>query len=136
MTRFNLLVRAGCLALGVTLAVGCGEAPPPAPDVYPVTGTVTMESGTRLNDGAVELQSTTSTQYMAFGKIEPDGTYVVRTPLRDGRNVDGAVPGEYQIIVHGHSLESGSSPSQTLAETYRVEEQENQFDLVVKDADW
>lgn len=119
-----------------TLLIGCGKALPPTPAVFPVIGTVATTNGQRLSRGAVELQSVATSQEMAFGKIESDGTFVMQTILRDGRNIEGAVPGEYQVMVHGHSLESGSSPSQTLPQTYRVEEGDNLFDLVVKEANW
>lgn len=124
------------ILIAATFAIGCGKELPPAPTVYPVVGSVTTTSGQRLSRGAVELQSVATTQDMAFGKIEPDGTFAMKTILRDGRNIEGAVPGEYQVMVHGHSLESGSSPSETLPQTYRVEAGANQFDLIVKDAKW
>lgn len=135
LTAF-LLVGCGCAAAIVATA-GCEQKKlSPLPEVFPVNGTVSTVSGVRLSGGAVEFQSVGKIQSMGLAKINPEGSFEVDTPLRDGRNIQGLRAGDYQVTVHGNSGEQGELVSQTLPEVYTVEEKDNRFELTVKDAKW
>ena len=88
-----------CFLLG-----GCGESLPPT---VPVHGKMTWQ-GKPLGEERVSFQPAKIAEGLpkrpAVGNLNPDGTYRLGTFCTD----DGAVPGEYHVLVHSYS----SKPSQ------------------------
>jgi hypothetical protein len=69
--------------------------------LYPVTGRVTFDDGSPLDDGAVICEQVDGEQPVtARGKINPDGTYRLGT----NKPGDGARPGKYRVLVVPRSL--------------------------------
>jgi len=136
--RGNCLL--SCLAICLLL-VGCSEAPPF--DLESVRGTVTVDARP-LTQGKVMFAPIASGDGLnagkpAFGRIEPDGSYVLTTY----HDEDGAIVGEHWVTIFGAdknvaqvtpvSNSSGVAPTfDRLAVTQKqtvVAGQENQIDI-------
>ncbi len=93
-----------CLLLGLA-AGGCGER---LPEVVPVYGTVTWQ-GEPLTDGTVMLHpkhaGDGAPRRPATGLLDEQGKYRVST-FRTG---DGAMPGEYYVLVHSYLSEPSAA---------------------------
>ncbi len=103
-----------CLAFG-SAAGGCGER---LPEVVPVSGTVTWQ-GEPLTDGTVVLHPKGAAEELprrpATGSLDDAGRYRVST-FRTG---DGALPGEYYVLVHSYLSEpSDAADDDTLVPEY------------------
>jgi hypothetical protein len=88
---------APCVLIAVvTCVVGCGKT---RPKTYPVEGQVVFPDKSPLRGGAVEFRSTQlgpdGLPFVAQGDIDEEGYFVLRTYGVE----DGAVPGEYTVIV-------------------------------------
>ncbi len=75
-------------------AVGCGES---RVATYPVSGGVKFDSGEAVSLGMVEFRPNAGGP-IARGKLDQFGRFKLRTFVAD----DGAVVGEYQIVVVQH----------------------------------
>ena len=76
----------------VAILVGCGPTSQPAASgrvVLPSAGTFSFAGD------SVELRSKDKPTQLAFGQIQPDGSFKVES-LVDGKIVPGAPPGKYQ----------------------------------------
>lgn len=72
------------------VASGCGSGR------YPVTGRVTYEDGSPVDGGTVIGEATVGGKQVGVqGRIEKDGTFT----LGADKPGDGALPGEYRIII-------------------------------------
>ena len=97
-------MKVSCLPLAVCcLAMwGCGKSPP---TTIPVHGQVTWE-GKPLTTGTVTFQPVKTGEGQplrpAKGSLGPDGTY----RLSMFRTHDGAMPGEYAVVIHSHAADS------------------------------
>ncbi len=89
----------GVLGLVCLLSlIGCSKS---APNTYQVYGKVVLEDGTPIQIGTVEfrlkdLLKRYNERIVARGKIEQDGTFRLSTFEPN----DGAVPGDYEVIVN------------------------------------
>lgn len=87
------------LAVSWFVAVGC--APEGLPDVVPIRGVVTLD-GQPLPSGEVRYMPTDSAGRQARGRIDSRGRFELSTLRPD----DGALPGEYKIVVLAPAEES------------------------------
>jgi len=78
-----------CLAAGMGGLAGCA---PGYPETARVSGTITL-NGRPLNTGEIQFISTTG--MIAYGRVQPDGSYRLTSFQPD----DGAVPGKHQVII-------------------------------------
>jgi hypothetical protein len=92
MLRNSLIV--GCL-LCVFGCGGTGNAV--APPTLPVKGKVTLK-GQALKKGTITFEPDSGGKE-AFGKVQPDGTFV----LTSYKENDGAVPGVHRVYISGVS---------------------------------
>ena len=96
MTRF---LKSFSLALvSIVAFAGCS---PSTPATYPVYGKVVLEDGNPIQFGTVEfrlrdLLKQYKERIVARGKIEQDGSFRLSTFEPN----DGAVPGDYEVIVN------------------------------------
>lgn len=78
--------------------VGCGEAVEAPPKTYKVSGKVTYK-GQPVSKATVTFQALdagdSANRRPAIGEIQPDGTYQLSTFNPD----DGALPGDYQVVI-------------------------------------
>jgi hypothetical protein len=81
------------LAAAVFFIAGCGSSN--ELDMVPIRGEVTY-NGQPVTEGSVVYIPVESTGRQATGKIQPDGSFQLTT--REAN--DGAVVGEYKIVVH------------------------------------
>lgn len=82
-------------ALLLAAAFGCGSGR------YPVSGTVTYEDGSRLEEGIVAGEATVDGRLVAVqGNVQKDGSFQWGTE----RAGDGAYPGKYRVIVLSRAL--------------------------------
>jgi hypothetical protein len=108
MKRSWLLPCVFCL-----LACGCGES---LPQTIPVHGRVTWQ-GKPLATGTVTFEPVEKGEAKPLrpplGSIGPDGTYQLST----FRTHDGAMPGEYVVLIHSSTpppMESTAPPAKSL----------------------
>ena len=92
-----------CVALMATV-VGCGSSHPP---LTIVTGTVTYD-GEPLADAVISIMpesgggwdaTTSASPRPASGKSDAEGKFKLTTTFPDGAIVDGAVEGDYTVLV-------------------------------------
>src|SRR5262249_49138770 len=120
------LLLAGWVALA---GVGCKQGTPP-PKTYPATGKVVTKRGTPLGAGLIQFVPTGGTRYTTTGEIKPDGTFSLST-LVDGKHVDGAVEGTYDVTVLPASADQ-TVPSIHLPRQYTVKaEGKNHFEITI-----
>lgn len=98
------------------MATGCGDG---FPQRYPVSGTVRFADGSPVKTGTIELGGNGS-RWTASGEIQRDGSFVLTT-VNQG---DGAVPGEYKVVVRQMVLaylpaEGGHDHGKLVADRYR-----------------
>lgn len=99
VSRFGLLMILGVL-------VGCGSAKPlPAPTTVPVSGKILLASGSPLTGGRVMFKPKDPAMQEATSDVGPDGSFALTTFT----NKDGALPGEYVVVVELVSYKSGSA---------------------------
>jgi hypothetical protein len=88
------------LLLVLVLFIGCGNG-------NSVTGKVTFSDGTPLTSGEVMFSTST---FLAAGKIQPDGTYVIHA-----NNMKEGIPkGNYTVTVKAYEkIDSGTITATT-----------------------
>ena len=99
-TRWMVGCLIGCAATGLFTAAGCGPADGLS-GIVPVRGKVTLD-GEPLASGEIRYMPTAPEGRQARGSIESGGRFELST-LRPG---DGALPGEYRIVVLAPADES------------------------------
>jgi hypothetical protein len=72
---------------------GCGGTGPYSGTLYPVTGKVLLADGSPLSGGTIHFIPKQG-GLLAHGKIEPDGTFSLKSKTREG-----AAPGDYKIRI-------------------------------------
>lgn len=86
-------------ATGLLLLVyGCGGESVELPDTVPVTGTVTLD-GDPVEGAQITLKPTGEGGHSARATSTADGTFEVYTYISASHDLEGAVPGSYQISV-------------------------------------
>lgn len=115
-----------CIAM--VLCCGCSTS---ELDTAPVRGTVTLD-GKAIDSGMVFFRPERGR--MAIGKIQPDGTYVLFTYVKDGS--DGAIVGRHHVTVvppmaNGpHAEAEAPTMAHPIPEKYHSEATSNlQFDV-------
>jgi hypothetical protein len=99
------MVVLACLALSFGFFVsGCGKA---KVRTVPVRGKVTLK-GKPVPNGTI-LFEPRSMVPAATGEIQKDGTYALKTRI-DGKDVDGAVPGDYVVSITALEDQEGKLP--------------------------
>ncbi len=89
LSHFNL-VRCMALLAPLFLAAGCSSAR------SPVTGKVTYEDGTPVENGTVVAEATVDGKLVGVqANIEPDGSFSWGSDLPG----DGALPGSYRVML-------------------------------------
>lgn len=99
-----------CASLFVLFAlsvVGCGSGSPPAapPATTPVGGKVYLPSGSVLTGGRVVFKPKIKGNQEAIGEINTDGSFKLTSYNKD----DGALAGEYVVVIDKTSYKSGSA---------------------------
>ncbi len=120
------------LVLGLLGLVGCG---PSVPRRYPQSGFIHFEDGTPVKTGTIEIGGA-GAKWTASGEIQRDGSFKLST-VRPG---DGAVAGEYQVVIrqiilaylpavgghdHGHTVHAKYRDYRTSPLTLVVEKKAN-----------
>lgn len=85
------------LALVLLAPVGCGKG---KPKTHPVQGKVEFVDG-RIEDLAesnVEFEQEGEAKVRAYGKIEPDGSFIMQT-CHEGRSLPGVPEGRYRARI-------------------------------------
>lgn len=90
----------------LTLLVLSGCAGRDSIETYPVRGEVTY-NGKPLTDGTVVYLPAKPGGRQATGAIQPDGTFQLTTQQRN----DGAVKGDYQIVIYAYEPHPGEPQS-------------------------
>jgi hypothetical protein len=90
-------VAAAALALALLGPAGCGKG---KPKTYPVKGKVEFVDGKieALAESNVEFQLEGESKVRAYGKIEPDGRFVMQT-FHEGKSLPGAPEGTYRARI-------------------------------------
>jgi len=87
--------------LGGVLIAGCGEKPPPAPELpelIPVSGVIKAAGKPLENATVIFMPTVNKGGYSAMGVTDAEGKYKLET--RAGQSVHTGVPaGEYQVMV-------------------------------------
>lgn len=97
------------LLLALPLALGCSKAPK-LPTV-PVSGTVTMD-GQPLEGASVGFSPVNPDGTPANGTTDAQGTFRLQTYLGASFGQgDGAMPGDYIVMVTKYEAKTGSAPS-------------------------
>lgn len=97
---FSVLV----IAASLVAAGGCGQ--PGLPGVVPISGRVTLD-GEPLPSGEIRYLPKSPEGRMARGRLDDRGRFELTT-LRQG---DGALPGEYEIVILAPVEESAEDAS-------------------------
>jgi hypothetical protein len=132
-------IRVGTVLLLLALVSGCGS------HRYPVTGRVTYEDGTPVEEGTVIAEATVEGKAVGVqGNIARDGTFSWGGEAAG----DGALPGTYRVLVMpralGNSeLAAGKVPSvdrkygkyETSGITFEVKSQKNELNITVSRPD-
>jgi hypothetical protein len=92
------------LATTIVFVAGCGSSS--ELDMVPIRGEVTF-NGQPLTVGSVIYMPVGATGRQATGKIQPDGSFQLTT--REAN--DGALAGEYKIVVHAVKAPWEEAPS-------------------------
>lgn len=110
---------------------GCGSSPPSAPDpvTYGVTGKVLQKDGRPVAGGAIQFRGVDDPGLASLGTIEPDGVFKLRTNLADGRQLPGAVAGDYQVTIFPPQDAPQSEAVRSLTKTYQVEPRDNELTI-------
>jgi len=118
------------VVLLVLCVVGCGSTPPPAtPVTWPVTGHILRKDGQCLKAGVVCFRLRSDISQAALSKINEDGSFTLKTQLVDGRNLPGAVAGEFEVmILPPAEAPQGETPF-SLRRTYQVEARDNVLEI-------
>src|SRR3990172_901473 len=88
------------LVLAAVVVAGCGSD---GPTTIPISGEV-LYNGQPMKDGiVVYLPKDTSVARQATGRIQSDGSFVLTT----FKKADGAVPGDYDIVVYAYQPHPG-----------------------------
>lgn len=92
--------------LALLLFVGCKSyTPGDPPSTVAVGGKVTLPSGSVLTGGRVIFKPKEAGKQEAVGEINKDGSYKLTSYNKD----DGAVPGEYTVVIEKVSYKTGSA---------------------------
>jgi hypothetical protein len=101
------------------LVAGCGERRLPVSKVYPAQGKVTL-NGKPAAFVLISLHPTDKKGVLARGTTDENGSFELRTYSNEGN--DGAVPGEYNVVlegfdpVRGSKLPPGATPTRIRGE--------------------
>lgn len=112
-----LLFLAGC---------GGGSSPIPPPPTSPVGGKVYLPNGSVMTAGQVVFKPREKGQQEAIGEIGPDGSYKLTSYNKD----DGAMAGEYVVVVEKTSYKTGS-PVAVRADVPKKYLSESSSDMIV-----
>ena len=93
------------LLLLILLAAGCSYKPAEPPMTVAVGGKVILVSGSPLTGGRVVFKPKEAGKQEAVGEINPDGSYKLTSYIKD----DGAVPGEYTVVIEKISYKTGNA---------------------------
>jgi len=93
MPPLRTLCRFSLAGLALLLA-GCGES---GPQVFPVTGKVTLRNGTPLRGGMILLESSGKPSLNGIGIVGDDGSYAIRTKTTPLLEEEGAVAGRHLV---------------------------------------
>jgi hypothetical protein len=130
----------GCLALGTLLMVGCsGQKELSKPQPYPARGKVTWK-GEPVRFAIITFEPTGEGGAEASGRTDEDGAFVLNTMSND--EPDGAVPGQYRVVlenydpVRGGPLPQGAQPTVfppgfNSTATVEVKDEENDLDIEI-----
>jgi hypothetical protein len=122
---------------GLGLILGCNSAP--ELETWPVKGTVVDQTGASLTSGVVRFFASDEVQQpdphlITAGPIQNDGSFSVKTH-RKGFSYDGAVAGEYRLVVITDKKTPAGErvPVQfELPEPTSVEPSENKLDIKIR----
>ncbi len=88
------------LPLLLVFVAGCGAGR------YPVTGQVTYEDGSPVEDGTVIAEATVDGKAVGVqGAIAKDGTF----SFGGDRPSDGAIPGTYKVLIMSPTIPDGAA---------------------------
>jgi hypothetical protein len=96
---------AACLALALPVLIGCGSDG--LPDMVPIKGEVTYKGKPLAEGQVVYLPKAPGVGRQASGSLQSDGTFVLTTQVGG----DGAMYGEYDIVVFGYGTDPGKEYS-------------------------
>jgi hypothetical protein len=121
----------GALLLGALSSAGCQPAAPAVPDpvTHAVSGSVVGKDGRPVAGGAIQFRQVEDSNQTSLGEIKPDGAFSLRTVLADGRKLDGAVAGTYQVTIFPPMDAPQGQPVVSCKQTYRVQAGENQLTI-------
>jgi hypothetical protein len=127
-----VVLRAATVVFGSILALaGCQSSPPAVPDpiTHAVSGKVLAKDGRPVAGGAIQFRGVEDPALASLGSIEPDGAFKLRTNLADGRQLPGAVTGNYQVTVFPPQNAPQSEAVRSLRKIYRVEARDNELTI-------
>ena len=133
-TTRSKALRGVALACGAMLLLGgCSKASErEAPPIYPVTGTLVLESGANPEHATIEFVPQDGSKALsALGIADAEGKFTLSVPYPD-RQLPGAAAGVYRAVVM-----MPLKPDRSVGERYElqqefvVEPQSNHFELVV-----
>jgi hypothetical protein len=86
------------LTVGALLLAGCGPAGPKLPEIADVSGEVTYQ-GKAVEGAEVTFLSSTPDSKPARGMTGADGRFSLKTYIDPEHDLNGAIPGSYEITV-------------------------------------
>jgi hypothetical protein len=139
--RTSHALTAGLLFTGLgLLSAGCGQRTLPVAKTHPASGKITIK-GEPAAFVLVTLRPTDSKGVQATGKTNQEGAFELRTYSNTGEP-DGAVPGDYTVILEGHNpvkmggLPEGAKPTEIKGEmdtgiTIQITDGDNSLSIAV-----
>lgn len=92
------LVRSVAVVCGIAIASGCSSSDSKIPEVVPAKGEVTYQD--KPVEGAdVVFTSSAPDGKPARGRTDTQGKFSLKTYIDPQHDLDGAIPGDYQVIV-------------------------------------
>jgi hypothetical protein len=119
---------AAALSLGI---IGCSGPTEPPPPTYLATGRVVHKKGGQpVKSGLIEFFSTSDPTVRLRGIIQPDGTFALTTP-HEGKQISGALEGEYRVKVSPSSDDPLFGVSIPLPRPLKIAPKENNFTIEI-----